>query len=121
MTQEDFLNYRIISEKKISIVIFSGVFTNKFQNTQEECLTQLSKTGSKTVVLRFADITRLDKTTHRFLVRLQNLIRNELSANVRVCEIKPVLRTELLDIGIIKSAEYYENLKEALVGAKALK
>lgn len=118
MAQDDFFNYRIINDKGVCIVIFNGVFSNKFQVSKEECVRQLRLLESKIFILKFGDVTRVERPSHRFLIHLQNLIRNDLKADVRICEIRPSLRTELLDIGIIKSAEYYDNLKDALVKLK---
>jgi hypothetical protein len=118
MAEDDFLNYRIIVEGGVCIVVFTGVFSNKFQNSFEECYSQLRESKSKMFILKFGDVTRFERLSHRFLIRLQHLIRNDLKADVRICEIRPLLRTELLDTGIIKSVEYYDNLRNALVGPK---
>lgn len=67
------------------------VLSNKFQVSNEECVRQLRLLESKIFILKFGDVTRVER---------------------------PSLRTELLDIGIIKSAEYYDNLKDALVKPK---
>lgn len=119
MAQDDFFNYRIINDKGVCIVIFNGIFSNKFQVSNEECVRQIRLLESKIFILKFTDITRFERPSHRFLILLQNLIRNDLKANVRICEIKPSLRTELFDIGIIKPTEYYDKLMDALVKPKS--
>lgn len=118
MEQKDSFNYRIINEKNVCIVIFDGVLTNKFQSSLEECIQQLSKSQSQIFILKFGDVARLEKSSHRFLVRLQNVIRNDFKATIRICEIKSTWRSELLDTGIIRNKEYYNSLKDALGGSK---
>lgn len=118
MVQDDFFNYRIINDKGVCIVIFYGVFSNRFQVSNEECVRQLRLLESKIFILKCSDITRFERPSHRFLIFLQNMIRNDLKADLRICEIKPSLRTELFDIGIIKPTEYYDKLMDALIKPK---
>lgn len=118
MEETDSFNYRIINEKSVCVVIFTGALTHKFQSSHEECIQELSKSQSQIFILKFGDVSRFEKSSHRFLVRLQNVIRNDLKATIRICEIKTTWRSELLDTGIVKHKEYYNTLKDAIGSSK---
>lgn len=120
MEEVDIFNYKIIDEKNICILVFEGVLSNKFQLQQEECVKKINTSKSEVFILKFDAVFRIEKSAHRFLVRLQNIIRNDLGGSLRICEIKPPWKLELFDTGIVKNKEYFNSLKEAITSNKLI-
>lgn len=115
---DDILVYRFFEDAKICVISLGGNLNYKNKESCEAILEQIKKSKAPVFVMNFRDVQKIDKNIHRYLVQLQTLIRTELHAEVRICEMKTTFKSDLLDIGIIKASEYFLNLREALVGAK---
>lgn len=115
MSLLDPLKFKIVSEKDVCVVVFSGELTIKSHEVFAILIEEMTNRKCSTYICKFSDVSKFDKSAHRLLVNLQNTIRNNLKANVRFCEIRNNYKAELLDNGIIKAPEYFNSLKEALL------
>ena len=119
--KDDILTYRFFEDAKICVISLGGNFSYKNKEACEAILEEIKKVKSPIIVINFRDVQRVDKNAHRFLVLLQNVIRVDLMAQLRVCELKIIIKGELMDIGILKPVEYFSTIKEALIGEKKVK
>jgi anti-anti-sigma regulatory factor len=115
MSLPDSLKFKIVSERDVCVVVFSGELTMKSQTTIATLLEEIKNRKCRSYVFKFSEISKIDKSSHRYLISLQNTIRNDLMADVRFCEIHNSFRSQMIDIGIIKAPEYFNSLKEALL------
>lgn len=115
MSLPDSLKFKIVAEKEVCVVVFSGELTLRSQEVFALLMEELTNRKCRTYIFKFSEVARIEKSGHRLLVNLQNTIRNTLLADVRFCEIRNSFRAEMIDNGIIKAPEYFSTLKEALL------
>lgn len=112
-------NYQIIESQGFCIVSFVGYFSSRFAASFDECAQKILASECKSFVLNFAEVSFIERPTHRFLVQLQKNIKDEKKAGLKVCSLKTNLKTELVDYGIIKNGDYGNDLKSALAALKS--
>lgn len=113
---ENLMSYKIIEANNTCAVLFVGNFNSRCRAIVEEIIEKLRGSRCDSFILNFKDVDRIDRTTHRLLIQIQSVIRNDLNAHLRVCELKPGARAELTDHGIIKQFEYFPTFREAITG-----
>lgn len=111
-------SYKTIIEKSFCITLLEGELTNKSQTDFNSLLKELESLKCATYIFKLNGIKKMDRSAHRMLIKMQLTIREDLNSSVRFCELRQTYKTELLDFGIIKATEYYNSLKEALIGGK---
>lgn len=114
-SDEESVVYKLIEDKNICILAFRGNFNSKSRQAIEEVTSKILNSKCDTFILNFKGVERIDRTTHRLLMGIQLVIKKDLGAQLRVCELKPGIRSELVDFGIVKQFEYYPTLREALL------
>ena len=108
------LEYFISEKGDFLVVSFVGIMTKNTITVLEECLSEVEKSESKSVVLNFHDVTELTRSTHRILSQIQAAIRKK-RGKIRICFINPKYKKELIDLVIIREGEVVENLKQAIM------
>lgn len=68
------------------------------------------------VIFNLRDIENISVDAIPFLAKFQRDIRN-MPAEVRLCGIKPELKTKLLNQGVVRTVEIYDNLKTAILAS----
>lgn len=112
-------NYQIIESQGFCIVSFTGYFSSRFAASFEECAQKIVASECKSFVLNFAEVSFVERPTHRFLVQLQKNIKDEKNATFKICSLKAHIKTELVDYGIVKNGDYSNDLKSALAALKS--
>lgn len=110
--------YQIVEEKNLCVILFKASFSFKCKATVAGLIEKLKSSKCEIYILNFKEVERIDNSMHRVLVKLQSVIRSELGAGLRLCELRPNIKNDLIDQGIIKPSEYFPSLREALLGER---
>lgn len=112
------VRYQIVEEKNLCVILFKASFSFKCKATVAGFIEKLKSSKCEIYILNFKEIERIDSSMHRSLIQLQAIIRSEFGARLRLCELRPNIKNDLIDQGIIKPIEYFPSFREALLGER---
>lgn len=114
MICDETLKYVTVIDKDVCIFVLSGELTFKSQSTFNELLNDLTKIKSRIYIFKCREVSKIDESTQHLLMKIQSMIRDKKTGEVRFCELKTEWKAELINSGIIRPSEYFVTLKASL-------
>ncbi len=109
----------IFGEKdELLIVLLQGKIMSKDIATLEKCASEISEKSQKIVLFSFRDVPTFIPGAHSAFAKIQKQIRDagKLMAS---CSMRPEIKIILLQSGIVRDAEMFNNIPEAWQKLKA--
>jgi len=119
MSQYENLNsgfqYLLAHNKPLLIVTFIGDMDQSTVQPLNACRKEIADSAdTKFVILNFRDVGNINGESISSLTQMQIEIRGR-GCDLRISSMKPAIRDKLLKMGVIRSSELANNLREALL------
>jgi len=111
--------FKIVSGEKDNtvIILFLGQIRSQEVPELESLLNVLAEKSQPTIIFSFRDVTQLLPGAHSTLAKMQATLR-KAGKLLALCSIKPEIKTALLQAGVLRESEIFNNIPE---GWQALK
>lgn len=106
------MNYRIVSQKNISVITMSGDISKDDRDSISQCLKELQELDADSIILYFKNVNSIEVPVHRDLALLQHEIRQKRT--LKIVGLNSQLRTYLGEKGIIRGHEIGTSLNDVL-------
>lgn len=119
MSQYENLNsgfqYLLALNKPLLIVTFIGDMDQSTVEIMASCRKEVAETPDiKFVIFNFRDVSNVNGESIAALTQMQIDIRSR-GCELRISSLKPAIRDKLLKMGVIRSSELANNLREGLL------
>ncbi|MES2525943.1 MAG: hypothetical protein V4598_02605 [Bdellovibrionota bacterium] len=106
------MNYRIVSQKNISVITINGDISKDDRDAISQCLKELQDLNADSIILYFRNVNSIEVPVHRELALLQHEIRQKRT--LKIVGLNSQLRSYLGEKGIIRGHEVGTSLNDVL-------
>ena len=110
--QSNDFTYFFGEKDDLLLVLFQGKILSKDVPALEECETRILEKPQKIVLFFFRDVSVFFPGTHPTFTKMQKSIR-EKGKLIGICSLKPDIKAVLLQAGIIRESEIFNNIPSA--------
>lgn len=115
-TTQDFSDFKYFVSSKGAFLVASlvGLLNDQHAELMQPLLTEVhDNTSALIFIFNFRDLGEIDGDAVSMLAQIQKDIRSK-PAEVRLCGLRPELKAKLLNRGVIRTSEIYDNLQVAI-------
>lgn len=111
-------DYMFGNKEDLLIVLLQGKIAAKDLPVVEQCESEILEKTEHVILFFFRDVASILPAAFPTLARMQKAIRDKGKV-VGICSLKPEIKTALLQAGIIRESEVFNNIPEAVKKIKA--